>query len=95
MVPPSSLTASRVHSGETPFSMTALAPDDEASEPVHFCARMVQGRNKDEIILLGLEVVAFLRDACGDHVLVGQKDRFWLACCSRREIEAAGIIDRQ
>jgi hypothetical protein len=26
MVPPSSLTASRVHSGDTPFSMTALLP---------------------------------------------------------------------
>jgi hypothetical protein len=53
---------------------------------------MIKGRDQDKIILSGLIMMRIFRDTGAGHVLVGQKNRFGLACRAGGEIETTRII---
>ncbi len=61
---------------EGPFRRHALqddrlAADDEAAEPVHLGARVIERRDEDEAVILRLFVMGVLGDAGAEHVVVG------------------------
>jgi len=80
------------HGPENPLGLHAaqqhgLAAGDEAAEPVHLRARMVEGRNAEEHVVARLAVVFLLRDAGGGQRPVRVEDGF------REARRAGGEVD--
>ncbi len=82
------------HRLEGPFRRHALqydrlAADDEAAEPVHLGARVIERRDEDEAVLFRLLVVGVLGHAGAEHVVVGEQNGFRLTRGARGEVEPA------
>ena len=80
------------HGAEDPFRLHALEQDglaahEEAAEPVHLRARVVQGRNAEEHIVLRLAVVGLLHLAGMHEAEVPEDDRLREAGRAGREID--------
>ena len=69
-----------------------LAARDKAAEPVHLRARVVEGRNAEENVVLGLRVVILLGHSRMHKASVLVNDSLGEACCTRREVDSRIVI---
>ena len=82
---------------EHPFGLYAaeeyrFAAREQRSEPVHLCARVVERRNAEENVVLGLRVMLLLGVAGGHECLVPVKYRLRKSCCSRGEVYSSVVL---
>ena len=75
------------YSAQNPFGAYAAkdntaASGDEASEPMHFCTRVVKRRNAKENIFSRLTMVCLLNLAGMHQAFVAMYYCFWEACCA-------------
>ena len=72
-----------------------FASRKERAEPVHFGSRMVQGRNAQEDVVLGLTVVVLLNAGGVHKAHVPVQYRLGEACCSRGKIYSRKVVVRK
>ncbi|MBA7678707.1 hypothetical protein ES703_86985 [subsurface metagenome] len=60
---------------------------------MHLGASMIEGWDAKEIILMCLIVMAILNYTGCLKISMGQKDRFWCACCTRGKIKACFVFN--
>ena len=79
MVHPSSLTASRIELGSCPLQDDGGSADEEIAEPVHLGPGVIERRDAEELVGMGLKMVRLLRLAGVEEIRVGQQDRLGAA----------------
>ena len=87
----SSEIASNIHFGFKPFQKNPLRPDHKIAEPVHFGAGVIEGRDAQEGIRVGLIMMAVFHIAGMFQIAVGQMNRFGGAGGARGKVKRGTV----